>query len=75
MIIPDDPAALQNLTLLIALDTIPDVILMSGPSTRASSLIFAANSMENRHLKIFDNETARLSAYRRQSKLTFHHHF
>ena len=42
MIIPEGPAALPDVILLIALDTIYGVILIAGPSTGASSLIFVA---------------------------------
>ena len=42
MIIPEGPAALTDFILLVALDTISGVILIAGPSTGASSLMFAA---------------------------------
>ena len=42
MIIPEYPAALPDLILTIALDTISDVILIAGHGTGASSRIFAA---------------------------------
>ena len=42
MIIPEGSTALPDFLSRIALDTISGVILIAGPSTRASSLIFAA---------------------------------
>ena len=42
MIIPEGQAALPDFILLIVLDTISGVILIAGPSTGASSLMFAA---------------------------------
>ena len=42
IVTPEDPAALPGFILLIALDTISDLILIAGPCTRSSSLIFAA---------------------------------
>ena len=40
-IIPEGPTVLPEFILLTGLDTISDVILIAGPSTGASSLIFA----------------------------------
>ena len=42
MIIPEGPAALPDLILLMAIDTISFVILIASPSTGASLLIFVA---------------------------------
>ena len=64
VIIPEDPAALPDFILLIALDTISGVILIAGTSTGEDLLhSYSQHSMEIQHLKTFDNEIARFSAH------------